>query len=344
MAAPATPANLSIDVVASNCLKLSWDNVAGEDGFYLYRSTDDGVSDPYAKVATLDADVLVYWDREVAPATQYYYKVSAYNGDGESSLSSSVNDTTSTQSFQNYWVGSGGPFSYDENAIYGEENVNIVGFRTLGRLIGEAIPVAANDVLRKGDVGAGAIAAPVNASYIVVALSGDLDAERRLQGTSKQIILTDGGANGDLTLSTPQSIDTDSNVTFNNVEVDGNLNHDGSNVGFFGSAPTTQQAHIADASTSHDITDPADTPADADALRDDLVANAIPEIESALDALGTKLNSVISIHQILFSSRQFLIHPYEYVYPTFCLLFVVESKPHSDFPKSDLPTSQRNVL
>jgi hypothetical protein len=55
-----------------------------------------------------------------------------------------------------------------------------------------------------------------------------------------------------------------------------------------------QQAHIADAATAHAITDPADTPADADALRDDLVTNTIPAIESGLDALGTKINSLLA--------------------------------------------------
>ena len=54
-----------------------------------------------------------------------------------------------------------------------------------------------------------------------------------------------------------------------------------------------QQAHIEDAATAHTITDPADTPADADALRDDLVTNTIPAIENALDALGTKINSLL---------------------------------------------------
>ena len=31
------------------------------------------------------------------------------------------------------------------------------------------------------------------------------------------------------------------NVTFNNVEIDGNLNHDGNNIGFFGTTPTTEE-------------------------------------------------------------------------------------------------------
>ncbi len=55
-----------------------------------------------------------------------------------------------------------------------------------------------------------------------------------------------------------------------------------------------QQTHEADASTSHAITDPADAPASADALRDDLVANTIPSIEAALNALGTKTNNILS--------------------------------------------------
>lgn len=56
----------------------------------------------------------------------------------------------------------------------------------------------------------------------------------------------------------------------------------------------TQQTNVSDATTSHAITDPADTPADADALRDDLVANTIPDIESALDDLGTKINAILT--------------------------------------------------
>ena len=56
-----------------------------------------------------------------------------------------------------------------------------------------------------------------------------------------------------------------------------------------------QQSAITDASTSHSITDPADSPADVDALRDDLVANTMPDIESKLDSLGTTLNSILAI-------------------------------------------------
>ncbi len=56
--------------------------------------------------------------------------------------------------------------------------------------------------------GAAGGAAPIGAQYIVVANDGDLTAERRLQGTANQIILADGGANGDMVLSAPQDIHT----------------------------------------------------------------------------------------------------------------------------------------
>lgn len=69
-----------------------------------------------------------------------------------------------------------------------------------------------------------------------------------------------------------------------------------------GTIKLSQLAHITDAVTEHNIsgvtehtiTDPADAPADADALREDLVTNVIPSIESALNAIGTSVGSVNS--------------------------------------------------
>lgn len=43
------------------------------------------------------------------------------------------------------------------------------------------------------------------------------------------------------------------------------------------------------------LTDPADTPATADALRDDLVANLIPELRNNIADLTAKLNAVRTI-------------------------------------------------
>jgi predicted RecA/RadA family phage recombinase len=45
---------------------------------------------------------------------------------------------------------------------------------------------------------------------------------------------------------------------------------------------------------SQAITDPADSPATADALRDDIVANALPAIRNNLADQGTKINAILA--------------------------------------------------
>jgi hypothetical protein len=42
------------------------------------------------------------------------------------------------------------------------------------------------------------------------------------------------------------------------------------------------------------ITDPADTPATADALRDDLVTNSLPEIRNCITGLQAKVNGILA--------------------------------------------------
>ena len=63
----------------------------------------------------------------------------------------------------------------------------------------------------------GASGAPTSASYLTLGLDSTLTTERVLVGTTNQVILTDGGANGNLTLSLPQSIATSSAPTFANL-------------------------------------------------------------------------------------------------------------------------------
>ena len=80
--------------------------------------------------------------------------------------------------------------------------------------------------------------APNDASYLTLGLASGLSSERVLTaGTG--VSFADTGVNGTLTVSIGQAVGTTSNVTFNNLEVDGALDHDGSTVGFFGTAPAT---------------------------------------------------------------------------------------------------------
>ena len=68
------------------------------------------------------------------------------------------------------------------------------------------------------------------------------------------------------------------NVTFNNVEIDGNLNHDGNNIGFFGTTPTTEET--VDGPFTQGF-DPATATANETAL-----AGAIDSIGQALANYG----------------------------------------------------------
>ncbi|MEL7534351.1 MAG: lamin tail domain-containing protein [Bacteroidota bacterium] len=87
---PATPANL--DLLATTIdLNLSWDDVADEDGFTLYRSTDNL---NFSSIATLAADQTSYTDASVQLESPYYYYVVAFNAGGNSSNSNTVSGQT----------------------------------------------------------------------------------------------------------------------------------------------------------------------------------------------------------------------------------------------------------
>jgi hypothetical protein len=55
-----------------------------------------------------------------------------------------------------------------------------------------------------------------------------------------------------------------------------------------------EKTYIAEASTLHVIIDPGNLPADSHALRNDLVASAISDIVSDINAIGTRMNSTLS--------------------------------------------------
>ncbi len=107
-----------------------------------------------------------------------------------------------------------------------------------------------------------------------------------LQGASATPLDLDGGA-----------------LTVGAAEIDGDLNHDGANVGFYAKAPVAQpaaSANLTDSSggaandTVQALTDPGDAPVDADALRDDLVANLIPELRNNYADLTAKVNDLLT--------------------------------------------------
>jgi hypothetical protein len=80
--------------LSSSNISVSWDSVSGASGYYVYRaSNSDGLYSYFYETSNT-----FYTDTGLSSNTTYYYKVSAYNGYGESSLSSYDYATTLTSS------------------------------------------------------------------------------------------------------------------------------------------------------------------------------------------------------------------------------------------------------
>jgi len=81
---PAAPLYLRVKPVntSSTSMELSWtDNSFDETGFKVFRSLNDI---DYTQVATLGANVQIWYDSNLSGCTTYYYRVAAYNASGDS--------------------------------------------------------------------------------------------------------------------------------------------------------------------------------------------------------------------------------------------------------------------
>ncbi|MBN2508217.1 MAG: fibronectin type III domain-containing protein, partial [Verrucomicrobia bacterium] len=78
---PAAPSDLRITAVWEDEIDLAWtDNSADEQGFKVLRSTDN---ENFALISTLAPNTTTWFD-PVDPCTLYYYRVVAYDDDGDS--------------------------------------------------------------------------------------------------------------------------------------------------------------------------------------------------------------------------------------------------------------------
>jgi fibronectin type 3 domain-containing protein len=94
---PETPPNFSATPSGTDSIDLSWDDVADEEGYRIYRSTDSGVTTSDTQIADLAADTTSYTDTGLAEGEDYYYIIVAYSSVGESDPSpeaSAVTDLT----------------------------------------------------------------------------------------------------------------------------------------------------------------------------------------------------------------------------------------------------------
>jgi fibronectin type 3 domain-containing protein len=90
---PSAPDSLDYSDLTSNAVRLTWvDRSDNEEGFRLERSVS--INFTVVDSVTLDPDVTSYQDSNLLPATRYYYRVLAFNQDGDSDYSAPLTFVT----------------------------------------------------------------------------------------------------------------------------------------------------------------------------------------------------------------------------------------------------------
>jgi hypothetical protein len=89
---PTPTTNLTGSLVSSSYANLNWDNVIGESGYKILRSTTSG--GPYIEVGTQTFNVTNFQNYGLSPNTTYYYVVRVVNTNGESINSNEISITT----------------------------------------------------------------------------------------------------------------------------------------------------------------------------------------------------------------------------------------------------------
>ena len=90
---PLAPDNLWVQVALQTWVRLAWDDASGnESGFRIERSPNG--HDPWLEVDTVGPNVTTYTDTGLTMTTTYYYRVHAYNDNGDSAYSNVVQADT----------------------------------------------------------------------------------------------------------------------------------------------------------------------------------------------------------------------------------------------------------
>lgn len=133
MTIPSAPSLCTATTTSDIAITVTWtDNASDETGFKLERSLTG--SGDWSQVATLVANVTTYPDTGLSPNTTYYYRVLAYNGDGNSSYSNTDSDTTEAPPQTHYNIGAQVYFDWDRDGNYTSEDAYLISARGTHRL------------------------------------------------------------------------------------------------------------------------------------------------------------------------------------------------------------------
>ncbi len=89
------PLNLTLTVISSNQIDLSWtDNSDNEDGFKIERSANN--TDNFVEIFSTNGNTENYSDIDVTAGTIYYYRVKSFVNDFDSDFTNVVYATTFT--------------------------------------------------------------------------------------------------------------------------------------------------------------------------------------------------------------------------------------------------------
>ena len=100
------PSGLTATAVSTSQINLSWTGNSTETGFRIERSSSSG--GPYTQITTVGANVATYSNTGLSSGTTYYYRVSAYNANGNSASSNVASAATQSPPPSNGGGGDGG--------------------------------------------------------------------------------------------------------------------------------------------------------------------------------------------------------------------------------------------
>jgi len=91
---PIAPSELLVNSVSATEIDLTWfDNSQNEDGFRIEYKI--GVGGTYSLLETLEPNISEYNHTGLSPATTYFYRINAFNSDGDSNYSNEISVITS---------------------------------------------------------------------------------------------------------------------------------------------------------------------------------------------------------------------------------------------------------